>query len=238
MKTIQLIVFGLAIIFSTNSCIEDITVEGNGIEASEGRIVSDFERVNSSSDFTVHITNGPENDVVVSGDENLLQYIETYVAGETLHIDVKGIRNLKNRRPIEVFVVTPRLEKIKLGGSGTITTDYFITDKVEVLLSGSGRINAAFEADEVKALLSGSGKIELSGNSDNANFVISGSGNIDAQELDLYLCTTSTSGSGDIWVNVSQKLRTNISGSGNVFYSGTPLLETHISGSGNVISQN
>ncbi|HYQ58304.1 MAG TPA: head GIN domain-containing protein [Draconibacterium sp.] len=238
MKTIQLFVVGLAIVITVSSCIEDFSIEGNGIHASEERIVSDFDRVNSSGDFTVHITNGPENDVIVSADENLLQFIETYVTNETLHIDVKGIKTLKNRQPMEVFIVTPTLEKIRLGGSGTITTDYFVTDKMDVLLSGSGRINAAFEAEEVDALLSGSGKIEFSGVADEADFVISGSGNIDAQQLDLYQCTTSTSGSGDTWVSVSQKLRTNISGSGNVFYSGNPQLETHISGSGNVISHN
>lgn len=238
MKTIKLFIYGFAMILSTSSCIDDFTVEGNGIEASESRMISAFEKVKSSGEFEVHITEAPNHDVVISAEENLLQYIETYVAGETLHIDVKGIRNLKNRMPMEVFISTPTLEGIKQSGSGIITTDYFVSNKMDVALSGSGKITAAFEAKEVDVILSGSGTIKFSGFADDADFVISGSGNIDADQLDLFYCTTSTSGSGDMFVSVSRNLRSNISGSGNVFYYGNPDIETHISGSGSVIRQN
>jgi len=238
MKTIKLFICGLAIFFSATSCIDEFTVEGNGIRESESRIVTSFEKVKSSGDFEVHITEAQSHDVLISAEENLLQYIETYVSGETLHIDVKGIRNLKNRLPMEVFISTPTLRGIKQSGSGIITTDYFVSNEMDVVLSGSGSIVTAFEAEEVDALLSGSGTIEFSGFADDADFVISGSGTIDAHQLDLYNCTTSTSGSGYMYVTVSQHLRSNISGSGNVFYSGNPDIETHISGSGSVISEN
>ncbi|MDX8338337.1 head GIN domain-containing protein [Draconibacterium sp. IB214405] len=238
MKTIKLFIYGLAMIIAASSCIDDITVEGNGIEASESRIVSSFDRVNSSGSFRVHITEGTEHDVLVTADENLLQYIETYVSGDVLHIDVKGIRNLRNTLPMEVYVVTPELEGIKLSGSGTITTNYFYTDKMDLILSGSGRLIAAFEADETDALLSGSGRIELTGSTEDARFIISGSGTIDGYTFDILDCNTTTSGSGDMYVDVSRKLHADISGSGNVFYYGDPNIETHISGSGSVISQN
>ncbi|WP_321368676.1 head GIN domain-containing protein [uncultured Draconibacterium sp.] len=238
MKTIKLFIYGLAMTFAASSCIDDITVEGNGIQGTEARIVTEFERVKSSGEFDVHITEASEYDVVISADENLLQYIETYVAGETLHIDEKGIRDLRNRVPMEVFVSTPVLNGIKQSGSGIITTDYFVSDEMDVVLSGSGKIITAFEAEEVDALISGSGTIEFSGFADDADFVISGSGNINASQLDLLYCTTSTSGSGDMYIAVSRNLKSNISGSGNVFYYGNPGVETHISGSGNVISQN
>nr|WP_321358503.1 head GIN domain-containing protein [uncultured Draconibacterium sp.] len=257
MKTIKLFIYGLATIFSATSCIDDFTVEGNGIRGTESRIVTDFEKVKSSGKFEVHISEAQSNDVVISAEENLLQYIETYVSGETLHIDVKGIRDLKNRLPMEVFISTPTLKGIKQSGSGIITTDYFVSNEMDIVLSGSGSIITAFEAEEVDALLSGSGTIEFSGFADDADFVISGSGTIefsgfaddadfvisgsgtiDAHQLDLYNYTTSTSGSGDMYVTVSRNLRSNISGSGNVFYYGNPGIETHISGSGSVIREN
>nr|WP_319998776.1 head GIN domain-containing protein [uncultured Draconibacterium sp.] len=238
MKTIKLFIYGLAMLFSVTSCVDEFTVEGNGIEATESRIITDFEKVKSSGEFEVHITEAPNHDVLIIAEENLLQYIETYVSGATLHIDVKGIRNLQNRLPMQVFISTPTLKGIKQSGSGIITTDYFVSDKMDVGLSGSGKIITAFEAQKVDALLSGSGVIKLSGFADDADFAISGSGNIDAHQLDLYNCTTSSSGSGDMHVTVSRNLRSNISGSGNVFYYGNPGIETHISGSGNVISEN
>lgn len=238
MKTLKLFIYGLAMIFSITSCTDEFTVEGNGIPQSESRIVSAFEKVKSSGEFTVHITEAPNHEVLISADENLLQYIETYVSGETLHIDVKGIRSLRNRLPMEVFISTPTLKGIKQSGSGTITTDYFYSAEMDVILSGSGKIIAAFEAEEVDALLSGSGMLKFSGLANNADFVVSGSGNIHAQQLDLRNCETSTSGSGNIIISVSRNLRSSISGSGNVFYYGNPAVETHISGSGSVIGEN
>lgn len=238
MKTLKSFIYGLAMIFSTTSCIDDFTVEGNGTRRSESRIVTAFEQVKSSGDFEVHIAEAQSHDVVISAEENLLQYIETYVSGETLHIGVKGVRNLQHRMPIEVYISTPTLEGIKQSGSGIITTDYFVSDEMDVVLSGSGKIITAFEAGEVDALLSGSGRIELSGYADDADFGVSGSGNIDAQQLELRNCETATSGSGNMFISVSRNLRSSISGSGNVFYSGNPAIETHISGSGSVLREN
>lgn len=239
MKTIKHLFWGAAILlFLFNSCEDSISVKGNGIEATEGRIVTHFERVKSSGSFEVHITEGVEHEVVVRADENLIQYIETYVAGETLHIDVEGVRSLRNTLPMEVFITTPSLEGIKLSGSGLISTGYFNTDEIDIVLSGSGNIRSAFEADEVDILISGSGRVEVSGFANDGDFNISGSGKIDAFELDLLHCDTNTSGSGDMWVSVERSLESRISGSGNVFYYGTPQVETHISGSGNVIAHN
>lgn len=220
------------------ACIDEHSIEGNGIPATEGRIISSFEKVKSSGAFEVHITSGNEYDVIVSADENLLQYIETYVSGETLHLDVKGLRSLDNRLPMEIFVTSPVLEGVKLSGSGSITTDYYASDDVDIVLSGSGSITTAFNAEEIDALLSGSGKIKLSGVVNSAEFVISGSGNIEASDLEIRDCRTITSGSGDMWIMVDHYLHSRISGSGSVFFYGNPAIEKHISGSGNVISYN
>lgn len=239
MKTIkQLNLLFLALILGITSCIDEHSVEGNGIPATEGRIVSSFEKVKSSGAFEVHITSGNEYDVVVSADENLLQYIETYVSGKTLHLNVKGLRSLDNKLPMEIFITSPVLEGVKLSGSGSITTDYYVSDDVDITLSGSGSITTAFNADEVDVLLSGSGRIKLSGNTNRAEFTISGSGNIQASDLEISDCRTVTSGSGDMWVSVDQYLHSRISGSGSVFFYGNPTIEKHISGSGNVISYN
>lgn len=239
MKTFKHLFWGAAIVlFGLYSCEDKISVNGNGIEATEGRIVSNFDKVKSSGAFDVHITEGTEREVLVRADENLIQYIETYVSGGTLHIDVEGVRSLRNTLPMEVFITTPTLEGIKLSGSGIITTGYFNTEEMDIVLSGSGRIKTDFEADETDILISGSGLVEVSGFARDGDFKISGSGKIEAFELDLLHCDTYTSGSGDMWISVERTLDSRISGSGNVFYYGTPQVESHISGSGNVISHN
>jgi len=238
MKTVKLYILGtLTLLISFTGCIDNFSIRGNGIQATEGRITSNFNKVKSSGEFDIHITNGDEYEVVVKAESNLIPYIDTHVSGNTLGIDVRGLHNLRNSLPMEIYITTPYLEGIKQSGSGVISTDYFNADFFNVSLSGSGNISTAIEADKVEASISGSGKINLSGVSNDAKFSISGSGNIDSYDMATESCNAKISGSGDMWVNVEKFLHASISGSGNVFYYGNPGVETHISGSGDVIQK-
>lgn len=240
MKTIKLLFLSvLAILFFTTACVNEISVKGNGIPSTEGRITPDFERVKSAGAFDVHITSGDEYEVVISAEQNIIPYIETSVSGGgVLYIESRGTYNLKNRLPMEVFITTPELQGVNLSGSGVITSDYFTTEHYDISLSGSGKISVAVEAEQIDASISGSGKLELSGIAEDAFFNISGSGDIDSYNLELNNCKASISGSGNMWVNASENLHATIAGSGNIYYYGNPSVQTHIAGSGNVIHEN
>lgn len=237
MKTItSFLVSSVLLLVAATGCIDHINLTGNGNPATETRTVTPFNKVKSAGDFRVYITNGNETSVVVRADENLLQYIETYVSGETLHIDIMGLHSVKAVVPMEVYITTPQLSGIVQSGSGIITSDFFASDHFDLVLSGSGSVDAEFEVQSADILLSGSGKINIAGLADAAQLTISGSGDVNGTDLLVNNCQTLTSGSGNMWINVSEYLTTRISGSGNVFYAGNPTIETSISGSGNVIS--
>jgi hypothetical protein len=236
MKTIKLLFFSsVALLFATTSCIEDFTIHGNGMAASEERITTGFNQVKSEGEFDVHITSGDEFDIIVNAESNLLPYIETDVHNHNLRIHIRGIHNIKNQLPMEVYITTPYLDGITQSGSGMVTSDYFISDHFNATISGSGGISTAVDAVTVDALISGSGRLIISGSATDAGFTVSGSGKIKAGNFNVRDCTAKISGSGNMWVNVEQYLKASISGSGNVFYDGSPDIEKHISGSGNVI---
>lgn len=237
MKTItSFLLGGTFLLLATTSCIDFTGVMGNGTPATESRTITAFSKVKSSGDFTVYIYNGDETNLDVRADENLLQYIETYVSGGTLYIDIDGVHNVKAVVPMEIYITTPQLSGIVQSGSGTITSDYFESDRFELVLSGSGRIDADFDSDLAEVRLSGSGEINMSGFTINADLLISGSGNLKGSDLQVKNCETLTSGSGNMWIAVSDNLSSRISGSGNVYYSGYPMVHSSISGSGKVIS--
>ena len=240
MKTIKHLFFysALALLFANTSCIEDFTIRGNGIEVTEGRMVSEFDKLKSSGSFDVHITKGDTYEVVVNAESNIIPYIETYVTGSTLNIDIRGLHNVKNRLPMEVYVTVPTIRSIKQSGSGIITSDYFTVDNFEVFISGSGKISTAVDAGQVHASISGSGELEISGEAGTTEYSVSGSGRILSYNLDCFDCYAAISGSGNIYVNASNSLKASISGSGSVFYYGSPSLESHISGSGKIIKAN
>ncbi len=239
MKTIKHVYLSAAILLlAATGCIDDFTIRGNGIDASEGRIVTHFEQVKSEGPFDVHITSGDEFDVVVSAESNLLPYIETDVYRNVLRLYVRGLHNLNNRLPIEIFVTTPFLEGITQSGSGSVTTGYFVSDDFDVKISGSGSIETATDASNIDAVISGSGGLLLSGSAAHSDLTVSGSGTINAYNFAVSSCDANISGSGNIMTNVEDFLKVSISGSGNVFYIGSPEIESHISGSGNVIHEN
>ena len=239
MKTIQLLVAGaVLLILATTGCTDDFIIRGNGIAASEARLTPAFSSVSSEGNFDVHITSGPEFDVVVHAETNLLPYIETDVRGNNLKIHTRGLSSLRNRMPMEVFVTVPYIEGVVQSGSGSITTGFFEGEEFSFVVSGSGSIETSVDALLIDAVVSGSGLLYISGTSRVAGMIVSGSGEIDAWDLDVRDCDAKVSGSGEVWVYVERRLKTVISGSGNVFYGGNPVVESQVSGSGSVIHKN
>ena len=240
MKTIKLTLTTLAFLtlIATTGCIDGFSIRGNGIDGSETRHTSTFDKVKSSGSFNVHISNGDEFEVIVMAETNILPYIETDVYGSSLSISIRSFHNVRNTLPMEVYVTMPYLEELKVSGSGDITTGYFECNHFDAAVSGSGQIETSVDCHNFDANISGSGTIMISGVADNSEFKISGSGTIDSYDLYSTDCRAVISGSGDIYTNVDRLLEATISGSGNVFFIGDPNIIQHISGSGKVINDN
>ena len=235
MKTFKQLIFFTMLLFTATSCFDDIALYGNGIAATEERSVTAFDKVKSAGDFEIHIIKGDVSEVVINADQNIIPYIETTVSENTLLIDIPGWHNVINKLPMKVYITIPTLAGVKQSGSGSITTDYFACDKLELYISGSGSISTAVDANLVDASISGSGWMKISGDANQSNLSISGSGNIDSYNLLVNSCNANISGSGNMQVNAVKSIFAKISGSGNIYYTGNPIIEINISGSGKVI---
>jgi hypothetical protein len=239
MKTFEFFILAiLVLVLGAISCVDEIFLEGNNDVRSEFRGASGFDEIASSGDFKVIVKPGSEYSLEVSAESNLLSYIETDVIGNTLKIRTRGVHSLITHQPVEIFITTPVLEGISLSGSGSIKTGSFLSDDFKVALSGSGDIDTDVTADVVYANVSGSGTIYLKGEASTTEFVISGSGKIKSYDFEQLKCDAVISGSGDMYVNVSQTINARISGSGMVYYINHPLIHTSISGSGGVVDRN
>lgn len=238
MKTIKQFTIYTLLLFSATSCIEEFNIHGNGIEATETRATSTFNKVRSSGDFEVQITKGDEFEIFVSAEENILPYIETTVSNNTLNIDIKGVHNVRNRLPMNVYITLPELKGIKQSGSGSMVSDYFSGEEMEISLSGSGSISTEINVNKVEATISGSGWIIINGDANESDLSISGSGNIDSSELTVNNCNAHISGSGNMQVNAIKTISAKISGSGNIYYTGNPITQLNSSGSGKIIHRN
>jgi len=221
----------------TQSCFHLNDIEGNYNLVTTTRSVGSFTGVESCGDLQVKIVSDSTWFVEIEGEENLIPYIETDVNNGILRIETQHRRNLDPNYPIIIYVHTPTLASVELSGSGSISSDTLNTPNLDIRLSGSGNINLPVVATDVDATISGSGDIFLSGSSVSADFEISGSGDIHAYTFPVSECMADISGSGSMYVNVSDLLDVVISGSGNVHYQGNPIVSVSIIGSGQVIHQ-
>ncbi|MGS2760702.1 head GIN domain-containing protein [Sinomicrobium sp. M5D2P9] len=210
-------------------------VTGNGNVVKTDRNTGDYDEIGVAGMFDVILVSGKEGKLTIEAEENLLEYIETEVNGNTLKIKTtKGI-NLRPRKKILITIPFEDISAVSLAGSGSITgKDLIKASAFETSLAGSGDINLAVETDKLESNIAGSGDIKLKGKARVYEGRISGSGDIHAYELIADEVNTAVSGSGDIQVHCNGKLTARISGSGSVLYKGNPKEDSKVSGSGKV----
>ncbi|WP_276165923.1 head GIN domain-containing protein [Zobellia alginiliquefaciens] len=237
----KFIVLGLA--FATISCSAQWGkgVRGNGNVVTIERNVSDYEAIAVSGWFDVDLVSGNEGELVIKGEENLLEYIITEVDKGKLIIKVQKGVNLKpslRNNSIQIKVPVESIDALSLSGSGDIVGQTTLkTSRLKTSMSGSGDITLEVDTDTMVATMSGSGDMNLSGNTRDFEATISGSGDIKAYDLIADNVEATVSGSADIKVTANEKLKARVSGSGDINYRGNPKkVDTKTSGSGDVSS--
>lgn len=229
------IVSVLFVIFTTTACKKEI---GEGPTVTQIRSVENFNGITSHISASVVFSVAPNYSLQLTGQQNILDLLETRVVNGVLTIDFRpGIR-IGSHEKIVVIVTAPSVDLFRMSGSGDmdIMGDLSMKD-LELSISGSGKIQVqhANVSGKLIATLSGSGNLVVfNGAASEESLYLSGSGIIDLGGVVSRKVTVHISGSGDAKVSASESLEAHISGSGSVFYHGNPVISSHISGSGRV----
>lgn len=236
------ILFLLIALVSLNSSAQwgSKRVKGNGKITTVTRNLDSFDRLSVGGSFNVELVYGKQEKVVITGEENIIPYLETEVDGNKLRIKFKRNTNIKTTRKLTVVVTYNSLESIALGGSGNITGKNTIkTDDMKLSIGGSGNIDVAIDSRYSSASVSGSGDIHVEGNTEQLKCSIAGSGSIKAYDLSTQELKASIAGSGSIRTTVKERIKASIAGSGSIYYKGNPkYIDTKSAGSGDVIDRN
>lgn len=238
MKYILLIAFGVMLFFSCRY-IGGKRIRGNGNFVSRERSISDFNGVEAYGSFDVTIIPSPTTSVKVETDENLHEFIETYVEHGDLQIRTRDGINLRPRNDIKITVSGPEFTTISTHGSGNIIGKGELNTNdsdVDLRVAGSGNVEVELSnARKVDSEIHGSGNIKVKGTSKAFEGGIYGSGNIRAGELRSEESKVEIAGSGNAEVFSSTKLDVHIMGSGEVRHRGSGSVSTSIQGSGSVV---
>lgn len=242
------------VLIYTSGCKKPFGINGNGMIEEETRPLVSFNRVRNAGFFNVFVQNDSIFSVSIEAESNLIPYVRTIINGNTLVIDTR--ETLNSTYPINVYVKAPIINMVELSGSGPVMIDSLNSESLELQITGSGNMSGYATTTSLitkisgsgdmllqsytgscDARVSGSGDMELLGESLSGAFSISGSGDIRSYSYSQKECISKTSGSGDMYLNVSDFLDITISGSGDVYYLGNPVLNVKITGSGQVIGQ-
>lgn len=230
-------IFGslLAIILFISCDMMGERIKGNGNVKTVDRQISDVTKINVIGSLEVTVETGSPS-LQVEGDENLLQYIETSTDNGLLTIKTKDNIHLVTSNSIKVHVTLPRIAKLKIIGSGKITSNNQLIneEKTNIEIIGSGKIDVKMHAPEINADIKGSGDIIVEGETRDLEASIKGSGNFNGKNLKSENASISIAGSGDVYVFADIRLKITIAGSGNVKYKGNAVVETNVAGSGSV----
>ncbi len=212
------------------------TVRGSGEMSSEEREVSDFTAVDFAGIGTVLIELGEEEALRVDAEDNLLQYIETEVRGDTLHIEIRDGVNILPTQSMFFHLTAREIDDLSVSGLGNIDAPDLKAGQFSIGISGGGDINlAGLDASELDVNISGLGDLNIGdGAVEEQTISISGGGNYSARDLASDVTNIGISGLGSATLWVTERLDVDISGGGFVRYLGNPTVEENVSGIGRV----
>ena len=211
-------------------------VEGNGRIVKQARQVGNFNGLALGLPGHLELRIGNSEGVTIEADDNLLPLIETVVENGSLKIrPTKRNLNMQSKS-IRIVVQARSIERLSLGGSGSIDADALRARKLDVDLGGSGSIRLkGIESDTLAVSLGGSGDLEaVGGNIGRLTVSIGGSGDVDLGRVQAKSASVTIAGSGEATVWPRNELSATIAGSGDVNYYGDPQVSKSTVGSGGV----
>ncbi|MDB5122524.1 MAG: hypothetical protein JWP94_653 [Mucilaginibacter sp.] len=205
------------------------------------RHLSGFNAVNVAGPYDVYIKQGATESVKVEAPADMIDRVLTEVNGGVLKIYSKHNNwnwgfSWGHHRRIVVYVVAKELNSINISGSGDVSFKEGITaNSLKLRITGSGDMTGRVEVKTLESNITGSGDMRLSGRAENSAVGVVGSGDFTARNLVTVNSSVRVTGSGDAYVNASQRVDAAVSGSGDVHYSGTAKsINSKKSGSGDI----
>ena len=196
-----------------NNCLR-----GQGTIVSETRTLSNFHSINNTIFADILLTQGPQEDVMIEAQQNILEEVKTEVINGELRITHNRCLDIVD--PVILHVTIPEIENLTLTGVGDIIAQN------------------EFDLADLKITLTGAGNFDLQGIATSLDIRLTGVGNVSAFDLNADVCNVSISGVGDVEVFVNDELNVTITGVGTVSYIGNPTITSNISGSGGIVNSN
>lgn len=272
MKNILLIILALAaMLFSCTSagCVHvndrhsfnqfgsRSNIKGSGNLVTRTVETPAFRAINASRAVQVIVCDTTDR-IVITADDNLIDYVETIVSREVLYVSIAD--SIKSFTNVHVVVVVPigekltmlsassaariatakalQAEKLKIAASSAAKIDASIRATVcEIDASSAARIRVAVSADKCVVDATSASRVELIGSADKFEADLSSASRIDAESLKTHICEVDASSSSKVTINCSEYLNADVSSAAVVNYKGDCRTDISTSSGGRVRHQ-
>ena len=213
-------------------------VVGSGKSVTETRAVSDFNAVEFAFIGDLTITQGDEESLTITGDDNIVALIRTTVSDGVLRIDAGAVNVGRPIVPLRYALTVKNLDSLSLSGLGNIEMPSLEGRDLALSLSGAGSLTIDnLAVTDLAVSLSGLGSANLSGEVNQQAVTVSGAGSYYAANLRSQAAAVQISGVGNAEVWAVETLSATISGAGNIEYTGNPQVVQQISGLGSITAK-
>ena len=212
----------------------DVTTESRPVDA---RVV----RVKVDGAVDLHIRQGGQPSLTLTGESRYLPRTITSQNGDTLNIDT-DVRGHVRSGALRAELVLPALREVTSESLGSTEVSGFSGDQLDLTLDGAGSMKIASNYRHVRASLGGVGSMQLQGmNGDGVELSLRGAGyialsgrakwlkadlgglgNLDAQQCTADDVDIDLSGLGNARVTARLNANLNLSGMGSVTVYGKP----------------
>jgi hypothetical protein len=211
-------------------------VQGNGNIKQQTRQLGHFSGVSLALPASLVLRIDNTEGVTIETDDNLLPLIETVIENGTLKIRPVRHKLQLAARSMKIVVHARQVERLALGGAGSIEADPLHAARLQFDLGGSGSIKLkGIDAETVSVTLGGSGNLDsAAGTARRLSVTVGGSGAVQLGKVKAAEASVNLAGSGDATVSARDSLSVTIAGSGDVNYYGDPKVSKTSVGSGGV----
>ncbi len=212
-------------------------IEGSGAIADRTEELPSFSQLKIDDDLiaTVRIRQGANSNILINGDDNIINKIKWESEGEELELGISDHANLQFKSNLIIIVTTPKISEVKMGALSKVSVDNKVeTPDFRLRVEGAGSFIAdSLYVQNLDCSMEGIGKITLGGKANRASMKLEGAGKIEASELKTDSLTAKLQGVGSIKCNPIAFLDASLDGVGKITYKEEPKTKkTSINGMG------
>jgi hypothetical protein len=214
------------VILSAGGCgLEGIA--GSGVSASRKVDGKDFTTVEVSGPFDVTLDRGDKFDVTVTGDDNLLQYVDAKTAAGKLSIEIQSGENLRPRFGLKVKINMPAVEAVSLEGACTGSINGFKGGKqLKVDVAGASTLNGEIQVDKLILEANGASQIKLTGQAHECRATAEAASELHLGDLAVGKAVVRLNAASSGVVKASDKLDYELNAASHLDYKGSPKIGT------------